>query len=212
MTDHIIATRVAAVVGPVIDVDLTDGAWGAGGFLTRINFPDAVTADFAGMNTPGLPQVWRPVATSASGVSSGNVRVPVLADDWPEDHLVDRNVNGVADGPAVLGLANRVSNSINRALNPTSDPAGISAAARGRYVRLNRGSIINNSSIIAKGEGPGGKVTGIATLNGQVYAVSNQGGLYRINDAFNFAGNDDNVQTTYIANSARTCWASASPA
>ena len=103
MTDHIIATRVAAVVGPVIDVDLTDGAWGAGGFLSRINFPDAITADFAGMNTPGLPQVWRPVATSASGVSSGNVRVPVLADDWPEDHPVDRNVNGVADGCRSLG-------------------------------------------------------------------------------------------------------------
>ena len=101
----------------------------------------------------------------------------------------------------VLGLANRVSNAINRALNPTNDPAGIAAAARGRFVRLNRGSIINNSSIIAKGEGPGGKVTGIATLNGQVYAVSDQGGLYRINDPFNFAGNDDDVQTTYIATS-----------
>ena len=58
---------------------------------------------------------------------------------------------------------------------------------------MNRGSIINNSSIIAKGEGPGGTVTGIATLNGQVYAVSDQGGLYRINDPFNFAGNDDDV-------------------
>ncbi|MCU0980318.1 MAG: hypothetical protein MUF25_14280, partial [Pirellulaceae bacterium] len=201
MTDHIIATRVAAVVGPVIDVDLNDGAWGAGGFLSRINFPDAVTADFAGMNMPGLPQVWRPVATSASGVSSGNVRVVVLADDWPENHNVDRDVNGTADGAPVLGLANRVSNAINQTLNPTSDPQGIAAAARGRYVRLNRGSIINNSSIITKGEGPGGKVTGIATLNGQVYAVSDQGGLYRINDPFNEAGNDDDVQTTYIATS-----------
>jgi len=40
--------------------------WGAGGFLNRINFPDAIDADFSGMNTPGMPQVWRPVTTSAS--------------------------------------------------------------------------------------------------------------------------------------------------
>ena len=53
----------------------------------------------------------------------------MLADDWPEDHLVDRDINGNADGPPVLGLANRVSNAINGALNPTNDPAGISAAA-----------------------------------------------------------------------------------
>ena len=67
MTDHIIATRVAAVVGSHIDY----AAGGAGGFLSRINFPDAAAADFAGMRTPGLPQVWTQVPTSASASPQG---------------------------------------------------------------------------------------------------------------------------------------------
>ena len=104
------------------------------------------------------------------------------------DHTVDRDVNGVADGAGARAGQSRRANAINTTLNnPTGDPQA-SPRRPGRYVRLNRGSIINNSSIIAKGEGPGGKVTGMATLNGDVYAVSDQGGLYRINDPFNDGG------------------------
>ncbi len=97
-------------------------------------------------------------------------------------------------------MANKLANAIDAALN---NPFGIDAAAHGKFVRLNRGSVINVSSIIAKGEGPGGRITGLATLNGAVYAVSNQGGLYRIDDPFNTrgSGDDDNVETRYIGTS-----------
>jgi len=195
MTDHLIATRVAAVVGAHPDYS----ASGAGGFLDRINFPDALAADFAGMRTPGLPQVWNQVTTSASGVSSGNIRIPVLANDGPLNYAVDRNLDRRQDGTQT-GLANKLANAIDAALN---NPFGIDAAARGKYVRLNRGSVINVSSIIAKGEGPGGRITGLATVNGSVYAVSNQGGLYRIDDPFNVRGSVDNddVETRYIGTS-----------
>jgi len=96
---------------------------------------------------------------------------------------------------------------IDAALN---NPFGIDATARGKFVRLNRGSVVNVSSIVAKGEGPGGSITGLATLNGVVYAVSDQGGLYRIDDPFNLRGSDDfqnanadddDVETHYIGTS-----------
>ena len=91
MTDHIIATRVAAVVGSHPDYRNS----GAGGFLDRINVPDALTADFSGMQRYPGGQIWTQVATSASGVSPGNIRIPVLADDWPVDHLVSRDMDAL---------------------------------------------------------------------------------------------------------------------
>ena len=205
MTDHFIATRVAAVVGSHIDY----AASGAGGFLNRINFPDAVTADFAGMRTPGLPQVWTQVPTSAHGVSSGNVRIPILANDWPLNHAVDRDINGVRDGTQ-QGLANKLAAAIDGALNIF----GIDATPRGKYVRLNRGSVINISSIIAKGEGPGGTITGLATLQRSRVRRQRSGRpvSHRRSVQHSRQRRRRTSRTSYVGHRpARTCWAFASP-
>ncbi len=68
-------------------------------------------------------------------------------------------------------------------------------------MRLNRGDITNKSSLIVKGEGPGGEVKGLTTLNGVVYAVSDQGGLYRVDDPLDQSGDVGDVDTVYIRSS-----------
>ncbi|HPM79830.1 MAG TPA: GEVED domain-containing protein, partial [Candidatus Anammoximicrobium sp.] len=192
MSDHIIATKIASVVGAQVEYRIG----GVGGFIDRLTFPDAVTADFSGMNRLGAPEIWEQVSTSVHGVARGNIRIPLRADDWPVDHTVDVNFDGTPDGTQI-GLANKIANAINQAL----DPLGIQATARGKYVRLNRGSITNSSSLIVKGEGPGGEVRGLATLNGVLYAVSDEGGLYRIDDPLDQSGEVGDVSTVYIRSS-----------
>ena len=161
LTDFFIATRVAATVAslPAYAVE------GAGGAFSRLNFPGAQTADFAGV------PVWTPVATSSYGVGLGNVRVPLLADDQANDHYVDRDLNSLADdlngngvpnavirnpnvgptpvGDQAWGLSPKIAQAVNSVLNTGAHP--ITATALGSYVRLSRGSIENNSGIIARG-------------------------------------------------------------
>ena len=206
-TDHLIANRVADVVGSHQDYRSN----GVGGAYSRINFPDAQTGDFK-----YVPR-WNVVATSTPGVSAGNERIVVLADDTPLDRFVDRNFDGLNDdlngdgirnqtgvirygdqpgvfpfGDQMPGLSRKVSDAINSALSSF----GISAVFRSEFVRLNRGSIENLSAMTTQGDGPGGKVTGLTVLpNGAIFAVSDQGGLYRINNPTGAAS------ATYIASS-----------
>jgi len=185
LTDHYIATRVKAVVGTHPDYR----ASGVGGAFSRINFPDAQVVDFAGV------PVWNQVMTSGFGVASGNERIVLWADDQPTDHFVDGDLDGVADdvngngaagqtgvtpaGDQLPGLARKITDAIDTAMNV---PFGIDATELGRFVRLNRGAIDNQSAIITAGEGPGGRITGLATLGTTLWAVSDTGGLFRIDN------------------------------
>ena len=196
LTDHFIATRVADVVGSHVDYQ----ASGVGGSFSRVNFPDAQTADFIGV------PVWTEIASSGSGVASGNERIPLLAHDQPTDHFVDFNLDGTADdlngsgaggqtgipptGDQADGLARKISEAINTTL---SQAFGISATHLGRFVRLNKGSLQNNSGLITTGEGPGGTITGITPMGGTLWAVSDAGGLFQVNGQFS-----PNATTTYI--------------
>ena len=169
MTDHFVAQRVVAAVDTFYG-----STTAAGGAFSRINFPAAQTADFNGMALDMPTAIWTTVATSAYGVSPGNIRIPLLADDQPTDHFVDRNVDGVVDdlngngvptakavagdanlwplGDEVPGLTTKIQNAINSVLNTGTHP--ISARALGKYVRLDRGSVTNASGLIADGAGP----------------------------------------------------------
>jgi hypothetical protein len=144
--------------------------------------------------------------TSAFGVAPTSVSIPFLAADT---------------GPQ---LAQRMAAAITNALAPT-----LTATANGATVRLSNGAVIAGSPLVAVGEGPGGNITGIAIIDDfedvnndgvddettvdDMYAVSDQGGLYKVtlnlvtnSSAPDFGnigvGNNALVTTTYIRNSA----------
>ncbi len=67
------------------------------------------------------------MTTSEHGVEKGNVRIPLLADDWPVGHYVNRDFDpvGVNDGWQI-GLAEKIAATIDETLNPL----GIDATAQ----------------------------------------------------------------------------------
>jgi hypothetical protein len=112
---------------------------------------------------------------SINGVNPGSVPVPFRADDTPAQ------------------LATRIANAINAGF------PSVTATAANQFVRLDHGSATVQAPLIAVGEGPGGIIKGMTSLNGTVYAVSDNGGLYTV-----FAsrpGLNQFVNTNYIATS-----------
>jgi VCBS repeat-containing protein len=103
-------------------------------------------------------------AGSAPGVSPGNERIFALADD----------LSGASNTPAP-NVATRIASAINNSLGPD-----VVATRTNQFVRLNKGRAFADPPIITAGEGPGGSITGLTIHNGQMYAVSDQGGFYRV--------------------------------
>ncbi len=91
-------------------------------------------------------------------MGAGNVQVRVLASDTAET------------------VAARVAQAINSSLIP-----GLSATSSGELVQLSGGTILNDGPLASAGVSPGGIITGVAILGDVMFAVSNQGGLYRVN-------------------------------
>jgi VCBS repeat-containing protein len=207
LTDQFIATRVASVVGSHANYQ---AGGGAGGAFSRITFPGAESGNFNGVS------VWQEVGASGAGVSLGNQRIALLADDRAADRLVDRDLNGVADdvngngipgqtgvtpaGDQVPGLANKIATAIQSAFAGAAT-VPLTTRYSGPYVWLSRGSVIipPGVQIGSQGSGPGGTITGLATVNGTMYAVSDQGGLYRVNIPSDFR---IPATATYITSSA----------
>ena len=166
----------------------------AGADLNRLNFPDfsspAYAAFYPQPTFTGPKQApadlqfsvgdpvqgstyWSRPANSANGVSGGNILVPFLADDG----------NTLQNDPGAYNLGDRIAAAIN------FNQPGMTAAAQADRVTLLRGGITvpgvdpnlpARDQMYSVGEGPGGTVTGMANLNGEIYVVTDAGGLYHI--------------------------------
>ena len=138
--------------------------------------------DFRGVH--GLFQttataVWKEGKDRATlgGVAPGHIRIGLLTDD-DLDEVVERTA-------AVI-------NETYGDENP--------ASAGGDTLELHGVEITEDLDWLdVSGAGPGGLVTGMAELDGTIYAVSDQGGLYTINP--NLVDPGLNVWTNYIASS-----------
>ena len=141
---------------------------------TRVNFGKATTGSFGTL-------VARGVATdvgSTGNVGSGRIPVDFLAEDTAET------------------IAVRLAQTITGA-----GFAGLSAAANGNLVQLVGAELTaTTGSSISVGVAPGGLVRGVAEVNGALYAVSGQGGLYRVSQ-FELARNTPGAIGSYVASS-----------
>ncbi|MHB8954104.1 MAG: dockerin type I domain-containing protein [Pirellulaceae bacterium] len=106
------------------------------------------------------------------GVSGGNVRVPLRAQD-------------TANQVAVV-----MAQFINRELYPT-----VTAQAVANRVQLANARTTADAPLVAVNAGMGGSITGIAVVNNTMYAVDDRGGLYRI-DGYRSSA----LTTEFIAN------------
>jgi VCBS repeat-containing protein len=138
--------------------------------------------DFRGVH--GLFQstataVWKEGKDGATtgGVGTGHIRIGLKADD---------DLDEVMERTAAV---------INEAYGD-QDPA----SASGGTLELTGVGILEDLAWLdVSGSGPGGFITGMANVNGTVFAVSDRGGLYTINP--NLVDPGLNVWTNYIASS-----------
>jgi hypothetical protein len=158
-TDSMIGAAVKNFVNPLPIYEV-------GAEAGRINFHGSPI-----LEVTGVP-VWTKYSQAAPGVASNNAQIKFYADDTP------------------ASLALRIEQVIDATFANPSNPANPinSASTLGNFVRLDHGdadAVILNANdpfrLVIDGEGPGGIVTGMATVQGQIYAVTNRGGLYRIN-------------------------------
>ena len=106
------------------------------------------------------------------GVAAGNVRVPLRAQD------------------TAVQVANIMEELINREMY-----TDVTADAQGPQINLAGGNPLSaDPPLQFQILGAGGRVTGIAIVTGAMYAVDDQGGLYRVD---NYQGS--NIDTTFIA-------------
>ncbi len=120
----------------------------------RLNFSGATSADFGDLETDGIF-----VDQNSAGASPFNTVIRVLANDTAE--TVARRIVAAVNG---LGFA------------------GLSATSSGDRVQLFGATVANPGSLQTGGVAPGGIVTGIAVIGNTLFAVSDEGGLYRVNN------------------------------
>ncbi len=141
---------------------------------TRLNFGKAITGSFATL-------VARGVATdvgSAGTVGSGRIPVDFLAGDTAET------------------IAVRLAQTMTSA-----GFAGLSAVANGNLVQLVGAEVTaTTGSSRLVGVAPGGLVRGVAGIGSSLYAVSDNGGLYRVS-AGELASNRAGAIGTYVTTS-----------
>ncbi len=120
----------------------------------RITFGGALIGDFTQMQNQGIffDQ------GSSGNVSPGAIKIPFLATDTARD------------------IAARMVIAINASGIP-----GLTASASGAQVNLTGGTVLSAGPLNVAGA-PGGTVTGIAVVNNTMYAVSDLGGLYVVNN------------------------------
>lgn len=138
----------------------------------RMNFSGATTGTFTDLVQAGLMTD----VGSSGGTAGGNIGIRVLASDTAES------------------VAARITQAIN-----SSGIPGLSATFNGVEVQLAGGTIDDAGSLIAAGIGPGGIVRGIAVIGGTLFAVSDEGGLYRVNQPTGFNGlfAGDYIESSY---------------
>lgn len=138
----------------------------------RLNFSGAVSGNFNLFENAGL---FDDVGTTGS-VSSSNIPVNVLLSD------------------DAIAVATKVAAAIN-----TSGIPGASATSSGVRVNLVGASVQSSGPLISFGIAPGGIITGATLMNGRMFAVSDAGGLYRVDNPT--AANQGNILNTYVTTS-----------
>ena len=140
----------------------------------RVNFSGATSGSFGTLISRNVA---RDLGSNGT-VGAGRIAVNFLAQDTAET------------------IAVRIAQAAN-----TAGFAGLTASVNGNIVQF-VGAIIDSTSGSARtvGIAPGGLVTGIAQVGGDLFAVSNQGGLYRVSaQALNSVSN--NNIATYVEGS-----------
>ncbi|MCY2983095.1 MAG: pre-peptidase C-terminal domain-containing protein [Planctomycetota bacterium] len=141
---------------------------------TRVNFGRATTGSFGTLVARGVAFD----VGSTGNVASGRIPVDFYAEDTAET------------------IAVRLAQVITGA-----GFAGLSAATNGNLVQLVGADFLSaTGSSTAVGVAPGGNVTGIAGIGSALFAVSDQGGLYRVSAAA-LAGNTPGAIGSYVAGS-----------
>lgn len=137
----------------------------------RLNFSGAINGSFTQLVQAGVF-----VDLGSSGnVSSGSIPIRVLASDTAET------------------VATRISRVIN-----TSGIPGLSSTFSGAIVQLIGARIQNDGPLFTSGIAPGGIITGATIIGNRMYAVSDEGGLYFVdNPSIPRSGNVG----TYVASS-----------
>ena len=124
----------------------------------RVNFSNAIAASFTTLITRGVAT---DVPSNGGNVGVGRVAVNFLAEDTAETLAVR-----LAQVIAQTGFA------------------GLTATPTGNLVQLLGGEIVSTvGSSQAVGVAPGGLIRGIAPIGNALFAVSDQGGLYRVSAA-----------------------------
>ncbi|MFN7841606.1 MAG: dockerin type I domain-containing protein [Pirellula sp.] len=140
----------------------------------RVNFGGATTGSFGTLISRNVA---RDLGSNGT-VGAGRIAVNFLAQDTAET------------------IAVRIAQAAN-----TAGFAGLSASVNGNIVQFVGANIASSTgSARTVGIAPGGLVTGIAQVGGALFAVSNQGGLYRVSpQALNSVSN--NNIATYVEGS-----------
>ena len=125
----------------------------------RLTFGGALIGDFTQLQNQGIF-----IDQGSSGnVSPGAIKVPFLSTDTATD------------------IAARMAIAINASGIP-----GLTASAIDAQVNLVGATVVNAGPLNNAGA-PGGTVTGIAVINGVMFAVSDAGGLYQVNSPTSLA-------------------------
>ncbi|MEZ6075719.1 MAG: hypothetical protein R3C56_08585 [Pirellulaceae bacterium] len=163
------AVRVPIVAGPTVRqfVDAIAAAMPAGITVSyeagRMNFGGATTGTFTQLQAAGV------LTSLGNPGTPGSALVPVLASDTAQ--VVAQRIVDAINSSGFPGLV-----------------AAVNPAATDR-VQLGGGATLENSGPLAGyGVAPGGIITGNAFINGQMYAVSDKGGLYVVNNPLGFGG------------------------
>lgn len=189
------AVQGAVSVFPGVDV---------GFYEDRISFLGPEVGDFRGVDPH-----WIDVATEGGVSDTQHVRVGLLAHDQGDDFIDPFDPAGAN---TLDGIAKKIANAINSNYNPNFPNPNpnqvVIATANGAEVSVNGAQILlpPGSPLSADGAGPGGLIRGLTavkTVTGrtqQLFAVSDQGGLYEIDVNINDK-NTLSVTTDFVTTS-----------
>ncbi len=170
-TTDLIATQIATTVTNDPGSNFTASSDGG-----RINFQGAVGLVGLGTDFSATPTFLTNVGNF--GVGAGNVAVPFFAADTANE------------------IAQRIATALTATYGATINPAVFGGAVALEGVAGTGFSATANNPLTVEGEGPGGIITGVAAVGNEMYAVSDRGGLWRIDNA------RINPTPVYIGNSA----------
>ena len=155
--------------------------------------------DVAFNGTPGIPGVT--VGAKGDRVNFGGATQGDFSELEARGAIVDQNHDGLQNSPFNIGLnfladdtREELAISITAAINGVAQLSA-SAVENNRVVELSNATFdAFRTSMQVVGGAPGGLITGIAIQNNQLWAVSDNGGLYRVSNPTSAGG----AQLNYV--------------